>query len=236
MNQRELVQLAIRQCTSCDLGVDVTPVPFRSAVANPTVAVIGHGPGSRDMVKGEPWVGPNGKLAMKLLTEAGLSLRDTVFLNVVCCGDKPAQRHIDACRANWTLQMRACKPRYALVFGAVATSALLPFSVRLSDVRGRWWKLTTGQWAMATAHPSNLLYKDAANLEAQVKRDIASFAEAVLLGDLKAPKVTEQCLLCWRWAEGFIQEIGFCGQHYPKTNRKRGKESKGQLSLFEGQG
>lgn len=203
-------------------------------MANPPVAVIGHGPSHKDIEKGEPWVGPTGRLTQRLLVEAGLSVRDVVFLNVVCCGDKPAQRHIDACRTNWTMQMRACEPRYALVLGLQATAALLPFPVRLGDIRGRWWKLTTGQWAMATAHPSNLLYRDAANLEAQVKRDIASFAEAVLFGELKSPKLTEQCLLCWRWAEGFIQGIGFCGKHYPKTNRKRGKESKGQLSLFEG--
>ena len=230
MNQRELVQLAIRQCTKCDLGVGVTPVPFRSKLARPSVAVIGHGPGHKELDKGVPWVGPSGRLARKLIDESGLHSSDVVYLNVVCCGDKPAQRHIDACRSNWTMQMRACEPRYAIVFGAVATNALLPFTVTLSAIRGHWWKLPTGQWAMSMTHPAQLLYHDAPIVEHQLHTDLHKFAQSVLLEDLNPPKKSEQCLMCWRWAVGYVQEVGFCNQHYPKKLRKN--ERAEQMSLF----
>jgi hypothetical protein len=130
------------------------------------------------------------------------------------------------------MQMEACAPRYALVFGAVATSALLPFPVTLSSIRGRWWKLTTGQWAMATMHPAQFLYRDSPNGEGLLRTDIASFTESVRLADLHPPMKSEECLLCFRWAEGFIQEVGFCSKHYPKKLKKVDKDE--QMSLFQG--
>lgn len=232
MNQRELVQLAIRQCDKCDLGVGVTPVPFYSPVARPTVAVIGHGPGHKELDRGVPWVGPSGRITRRLLSESDIDTNKCMFLNVVCCGDKPAKRHVEACRSNFETQLASCAPLYAVVFGALATESLVPFPVTLGAIRGRWWKLTTGQWAMTTHHPASIMYRGSTYTETVIKNDLARFAESVILGDLKPPKVDERCLECYRWAEGFIQGIGFCSKHYPKKLKKKGTVD--QLTLFEG--
>jgi DNA polymerase len=198
--------------------------------AKPTVAVIGHGPGHKELEKGQPFIGPSGRLTMKLLGEAGLDIQDIAFLNVTCCGDKPAARHVEACRGNFRLQMEACAPAYALVLGGVATEALTPVKLPLRALRGEWWTLSTGQWAMATYHPAQFLYHSAPRQEATVRTDLHKFATSVLLRDLAPPKVSETCVSCFRWAEGYVQGLGFCREHYPKTKRKKGMD---QMTLFQ---
>jgi hypothetical protein len=121
---------------------------------------------------------------------------------------------------NLRRQLGALDAPYALVLGGVALSALVPFRVSLREMRGVWWKLNSGQWAMAVTHPAATMHKYSQTQEATLKRDLQKFATAVIFGDLHKPKLMEHCLRCERWSNNFVQGIPFCSEHVPHRMRK----------------
>jgi hypothetical protein len=110
---------------------------------------------------------------------------------------------------------------YALVLGAEALGSVLPVRVALSDVRGRWWKLSTGQWAMASYHPGVVSHGYSPKQEALLQQDIEKFMASVVFEDLVKPTVSDHCVRCTRYATYFINKLGFCQEHTPRQRRTK---------------
>ena len=229
MNKIEIAQAIVKECHNCELRKEgMTPVPIQGH-ENSKVVVIGTGPAYYEIRDGVPWVGKVGRFTRKLVHDVGL--RSVSWMNAVACSDAPSQEHILACRSNLYDQINATNAKFALLLGAPALSSLHPFRLVLRDVHGLWWKLTTGQWAMATYHPATVYHGYTPQYEVSLRHDLDEFAGSVLLEDLKPPKLSEHCIVCGKWKTYDQQGIPFCSECYPKQKRHKGYT---QLNLLEG--
>ncbi|HVC09303.1 MAG TPA: uracil-DNA glycosylase [Elusimicrobiota bacterium] len=165
----------IKACRRCPLGKSrIQAVP---GVGSPEARVvfIGEGPGYQEDRKGEPFVGPAGKLLDKILASIGLS-RETVYIaNVVKChpmkdptnpdlrgNDRPpTPEETETCLPFLQRQLRVISPDIIVALGASALRVLAPQSEGLSRVRGTWmsYSLPDGKTfkLLPTYHPAALL-------------------------------------------------------------------------------
>lgn len=224
-----LIKESILSCTQCSLRGKHSPVPM-SGPASPKIVVVGQGPGRYELQQGVPWIGKAGNYARKLLSDAGLS--SIAWMNVTCCGDKPKQEHIDACRLHCRRQLQAFSAPFTLVFGLVAAEALLGFSVTMKNIHGLWIKSPTKGWMMITYHPASVIHSTyGAVQEASLRLDIERFAEGILYGDIKRPTLHEFCIKCQRFAVHYVSGVPFCKGHVPSIRKI--KEPNRQMSLFD---
>lgn len=102
--------------------------------------MLGEAPGRVEDERGEPFVGPAGKLLRKHLVAAGLDPREMAFINTVCCypARTPTSEEVDACHGNFLAQLTLVRPEFVLVLGAVALNSLRP-GARISEIRGQPW-------------------------------------------------------------------------------------------------
>lgn len=211
--ERKLVRDKIRECAQCPLyEVGHGPIPFDSPVEHTDILVIGEAPGREEDKAGKPFVGPSGQLARQWLAGAGLNPVDVAWANVVCCypNRTPTTREVKACSTNLTSQMEFLDPKYVLVFGGVALSALCPVATRISEAAGYFWtpSLKTSAWAMATYHPAAVLRNQ--SLEDQVKTDLEYFA--MVAKEEVDPAPNQFCMKCKKedvW-EYHACGLGFC--------------------------
>ena len=89
MNWDQLEQAA-HGCTRCPLCETRTNVVFGVGPRNAQILFIGEGPGQQEDLKGEPFVGPAGKLLDDMLSIIELDRRENCYIaNIVKC--RPAQ-------------------------------------------------------------------------------------------------------------------------------------------------
>jgi DNA polymerase len=134
------------------------------------VLVIGEAPGADDDGRGEPFVGPAGKLLDKALAAGGLADRvliaNTVFWRPP--GDRAPSAQEQAVCAPFVDRMIALlRPRALLLLGAASTRAVLKQEGGILTLRGRWFEHATDDGtlktpALPTIHPAFLLRQPAA--------------------------------------------------------------------------
>src|SRR5207248_7785244 len=102
---------AAQRCEGCDLYANATQTVFGQGGAGARVLLVGEQPGDVEDRRGEPFVGPAGKLLDRALADAGLDPADTYTTNAVkhfkftpAAGGKrrihatPDAREVGACR------------------------------------------------------------------------------------------------------------------------------------------
>lgn len=118
---------SLRACTACDLRSNATaPVPWRGDL-NPDIAVLGMAPGRTEDREGQPFVGPAGARMEYLLRNAGIEPKKVAFTNAAQClppNDKVYQHHLLACRKWMRGQLAIINPRYLIVAGTDALTAI----------------------------------------------------------------------------------------------------------------
>jgi len=171
----EALATEIKACRRCPLGKSrLQAVP---GVGSPDARVvfIGEGPGYQEDRKGEPFVGPAGKLLDKILASIGLS-RETVYIaNVVKChpmkdptnpdlrgNDRPpTPEETETCLPFLQRQLGVISPDIVVALGASALRVLAPQAGGLSKVRGTWmsYSMPDGKTfkLLPTYHPAALL-------------------------------------------------------------------------------
>lgn len=213
------VRSQVRECRRCHLveRPTISPVPF-SGPQNPEILVIGEAPGAHENARGEPFVGPAGKLARRWLEGIGKDPKTLAFVNIVSCYPTrtPEIAEIDACRPNFVSQVEFLAPKAVLVLGGVAFGQFWA-NLPLRMARGLWWKAEIGStsfWAMATWHPSYALRDEDAALAA--KKDMALFRLGLETIDRGSPLGKLVCAMC---GSGEIatryREMPFCGACEP---------------------
>lgn len=188
-------------CHGCELYESATKVVFGSGPPGAAVVLVGEQPGDVEDRRGEPFVGPAGKLLDRALAEAGLD-RDEVYLTnavkhfrFVECGKRrlhqtPQAGHLAACRPWLAAELAATAPRLVVALGAIAGRALAGPSFRVTRDRGPllpWPGLVPQDvqgWAdvrlLATVHPSAVLRAaDRDETYAGLVADLAVAAAAV---------------------------------------------------------
>ena len=145
----ELAQ-AVQGCAGCDLYRDATQAVFGRGCADAGVVLLGEQPGDVEDRRGEPFVGPAGKVLRRALDEAGIAEGETYLTNVVKhfrwrkdprggkrrIHQRPDAGQIAACRPWWQAEVRLLRPEILVALGATAGEALFGRSFRVGATRG----------------------------------------------------------------------------------------------------
>ena len=134
--------------------------------------LVGEQPGNEEDLRGEPFVGPAGRILDDGLEAAGIARADAYVTNVVKhfkwtpagkrrLHKKPSAREILACRPWLDKELELVKPEVLVCLGATAAQALLGREFRVSVQRGKLVDTPLAPKALATIHPSAVLRQQA---------------------------------------------------------------------------
>jgi len=155
-------------CRGCELWEDATQVVFSAGPADASLVLVGEQPGDQEDRRGEPFVGPAGRVLDQALEAAGIS-RDAVYLtNAVKhfrhttrgkrrLHQKPELRHLVSCRPWLEAELATVAPAVVVALGATAGRAVLERPVKVGAERGRLLVEPPAPRTVLTTHPSALL-------------------------------------------------------------------------------
>jgi uracil-DNA glycosylase family protein len=163
-----LLRDAAADCKACDLWKLGTQTVFGEGRRRATVLFIGEQPGTEEVLTGNPFVGPAGRLLEDALAEAGIDRSQTYVTNVVKhfkweprgkrrIHKKPNSQEISACRPWLEAEIAVVKPKVIVALGATAAQTLLGPKFRVTKQRGEFIESTLAPYIMATVHPSSIL-------------------------------------------------------------------------------
>jgi uracil-DNA glycosylase len=181
------LRAAAAGCRACELWEPATQTVFGEGPETARIVFVGEQPGDQEDRKGEPFVGPAGRLLDKALGDAGIDRRDAYITNAVKhfyfkptpkrrLHQTPRPEHLRACRPWLEAEFAVLKPEVVVCLGATAAKALISPSFRITKDRGQlipWTPpgVTAAEgepadddedaphqtWMLATTHPSAIL-------------------------------------------------------------------------------
>lgn len=181
----EQLRKSCLSCTACPLCQTRTNVVFGVGSETARVMFVGEGPGEQEDLRGEPFVGPAGRLLDDMLSIIDLDRAKNCYIaNIVKCrppGNRdPLETEQSACWRWLEQQMAIIRPKIVVCLGRISAKKLISPDFRITREHGQWTE-KNGVHYMATYHPSALL------------RDVSKRPEA--FDDLKTlqAKVREVC-------------------------------------------
>ncbi|WP_104525317.1 UdgX family uracil-DNA binding protein [Blastococcus atacamensis] len=180
----EGLRAAAAGCRACELWQDTTQTVFGDGPDTARVVFVGEQPGDQEDRRGEPFVGPAGRLLDKALAEAGIERRDSYITNSVKhfshtvkgkrrIHQTPRPEHLRACRPWLDAELALLQPEVVVALGATAAKSLISPSFRITADHGRLMPWTPPgapaptedddedaahqTWILATTHPSAIL-------------------------------------------------------------------------------
>jgi DNA polymerase len=174
-------------CRGCHLYENATQTVFSKGPVGARLVLVGEQPGDVEDRRGEPFVGPAGKLLDRAIADAGLDPAQTYTTNAVkhfkftaASGGKrrihatPDTAEIGACRPWLVAEFALLDPEIVVALGATAAKALFGPSFRVTKSRGVLlpWPSSAADpeqfardddgvhgsaFALATLHPSAVL-------------------------------------------------------------------------------
>ena len=174
------LRTAAAGCRACELWEPATQTVFGEGPETARIVFVGEQPGDQEDRKGEPFVGPAGRLLDKALADAGIDRRDAYITNAVKhfrftpkgkrrMHQTPGPEHLRACRPWLEAEFAVLQPEVVVCLGATAAKALISPSFRITKDRGQllpWNRPGTEDddedaphqmWMLATTHPSAIL-------------------------------------------------------------------------------
>lgn len=168
---------AAQSCRGCDLYRDAEQVVFGSGPAQARMVLVGEQPGDQEDRRGDPFVGPAGRLLDKALEAAGVDRDLTYVTNAVKhfkfvpaergkrrIHKTPTRTEVIACRPWVVAEMESVNPDVVVLLGATAAKALLGNDFRVTAHRGDVLRLPADALdgdadpeVVATIHPSAVL-------------------------------------------------------------------------------
>lgn len=186
---------AARDCRGCPLYKHATQTVFGAGSRSARVLFVGEQPGNEEDLRGEPFVGPSGRILDEGLDAAGIARSDAYVTNVVKhfkwepkgkrrLHKTPGAREIAACLPWLEKEIELIRPHVLVCLGATAAKSLLGRDFKVTTRRGRLVPTTFAPRALATVHPSSILrQRTSADREREMKlfvRDLGVVAR--LLG------------------------------------------------------
>ena len=160
-----IVESKCRSCKGCALAKTRNNVVFSDG--NPetaSIVLIGEAPGEMEDMSGTPFVGRAGQLLDEFLSEAGISRQDDLYIiNTVKC--RPPENRVPTdeekalCERYLFEQIKAVNPKVIVLCGATSAKSFLGKKIKISEIRGQWFKIFDGIDATVILHPSFLLRK-----------------------------------------------------------------------------
>lgn len=147
-------------CFRCGLADTRTNVVFGVGNENADIMFIGEGPGEQEDLKGEPFVGPAGKLLDDMLSIIDLDRENSYIANIVKCrpphNRDPHDHEQEACIEYLRQQVALVKPKVIVCLGRIAAKRILYPDFKITTEHGAWIQ-RNGIWMTAIYHPSALL-------------------------------------------------------------------------------
>lgn len=148
-------------CTRCGLCETRNNVVFGVGREDADIMFVGEGPGEQEDLKGEPFVGPAGKLLDDMLSIIDLDRGSNCYIaNIVKCrppkNRDPLETEQDACIGYLRNQVALVKPKIIVCLGRIAAKRLIDQDYRITRQHGQWVE-RSGIWMTAIYHPSALL-------------------------------------------------------------------------------
>ena len=180
----------VLQCPECNSHIHAnTRVVFGVGNIDSDLFFCGEAPGAEEEIKGEPFVGPAGRLLDKIIRAMGPGRQDVYIGNIMNwrpevpgrMGNRPPTREeMDFCLPYLKAQIEIVDPKVVVALGATAAKGLLgPDSFgALGEVRGRWHEFE-GRPLMITYHPSYLLRSDSNRTKRLVWEDMLKVMERI---------------------------------------------------------
>lgn len=135
------LEAAVAQCTACRLHGTRTQTVFGVGNRDADWMIIGEGPGYEEDKRGEPFVGPAGKLLNAMLQATGRAREDVYIANVVKCrppeNRNPQPDEAAHCEPFLARQIALIRPKLILAVGKVAANNLLGTEASLARLRGK---------------------------------------------------------------------------------------------------
>lgn len=121
----------------------------------------GSFPHEQDDLRGEPFVGPAGKLLDDMLSIIDLSRQENCYIcNIVKCrpphNRDPLETEQDACIGYLRKQVALVRPKIIVCLGRIAAKRLIDPDYRITRQHGQWVEKGSF-WMTAIYHPSALL-------------------------------------------------------------------------------
>jgi DNA polymerase len=178
------LRAAAAGCRACELWEPATQTVFGEGPETARIVFVGEQPGDQEDRKGEPFVGPAGRLLDRALGDAGIDRRDAYVTNAVKhfrftvkgkrrIHQTPGSEHMRACRPWLESEFQVLKPEVVVCLGATAAKTLISPSFRITQERGKLMPWTPPGvpgavqdddedaphqlWMLATTHPSAVL-------------------------------------------------------------------------------
>ena len=160
MQWQELEQVCL-SCTRCPLCETRHNVVFGIGVRNADVMFVGEGPGEQEDLRGEPFVGPAGKLLDDMLSIIDIDRNTNCYIgNIVKCrpprNRDPLETEQEACIGYLRNQVALIRPKIIVCLGRIAAKRLIDPEYRITRQHGQWVQ-KNGVWMTAIYHPSALL-------------------------------------------------------------------------------
>jgi len=174
-------------CRGCELYERATHTVFGAGSVPARLMFIGEVPGDVEDRRGEPFVGPAGRVLDEALAATGLARRDVYVTNAVKhfsweqrgkrrLHARPKLRHVTACRPWWEAEIRIVRPRVIVCLGALAAQALLGRDFRITRQRGEAIQSEWANCVIGTWHPSAILRapeeEDRRRMRAELLHDV----------------------------------------------------------------
>ncbi|HZW12503.1 MAG TPA: uracil-DNA glycosylase [Noviherbaspirillum sp.] len=157
----------VANCTKCGLCRGRTNTVFGVGDEKAKWLFIGEGPGRNEDLKGEPFVGPAGKLLDNMLLAMGLKRGDNAYIaNIVKCRPTdesgrdrpPTPAEAAACLPYLRRQIELIQPTVLVALGKTAAISLMGLDAEtpVSKLRGTVHRYA-GKPLVVTYHPAYLL-------------------------------------------------------------------------------
>lgn len=166
------LRAAAAGCRGCDLFGPATQVVFGAGAADGVeLMLVGEQPGDVEDIKGEPFVGPAGRVLTQALDEAGLASVPAYVTNAVKhfsftrsgkrrLHQTPKAGEMSACRPWLVAEYAAVRPRLVICLGGTAVKSVLGNNFKVLRDRGaileRDSLVGPGSF-LVTVHPSSIL-------------------------------------------------------------------------------
>jgi uracil-DNA glycosylase family protein len=171
------LRVAEAACTRCPLYKNATQVVPGEGPARAQIMMVGEQPGDQEDLRGNPFVGPAGRMLDRAIRESGLDRTAIFITNAVKhfkfelrgkrrLHKRPNAYEIDRCRIWLDYERALVKPTLIVALGATAARSLTGKILTLSKMRGDIIELPDGGRGLVTIHPSWLLRMDDADQKA----------------------------------------------------------------------
>ncbi|NLA77168.1 MAG: uracil-DNA glycosylase [Clostridiales bacterium] len=149
------------KCEACPLHSGRTNLVFGTGNPEAEVMFVGEGPGEKEDLAGEPFVGRSGQLLDKYLDSVGLNRRENIYIaNMVKCrppqNRDPLPAEQDECIKWLREQTRLIRPKIIVCLGRISAQRLISPDFKVTKQHGDFIE-KGGMLFMGTFHPAALL-------------------------------------------------------------------------------